>query len=107
MSCPTGQSAGGLRSRRQVRVRGKEKPRTAAVHRLQRGPHTVPAKTTRHNAEMYDALKTIVAFNEFEGRLHFPGAPGWEEVADYAPSWATANNGISSPRPSTRLAAEQ
>jgi pimeloyl-ACP methyl ester carboxylesterase len=69
--------------------------------------HTVPAKATRHNAEKYDASKAIVAFKEFEERPHFPGAPGWEEVADYALSWATANNGISSPRPSMRLAAER
>jgi hypothetical protein len=25
---------------------------------------------------------------EFAGRPHFPGAPGWEEVADYAIDWA-------------------
>jgi hypothetical protein len=25
---------------------------------------------------------------EFAGRPHFPGAPGWEEVADFAIEWA-------------------
>jgi hypothetical protein len=25
---------------------------------------------------------------EFPGRPHLPGAPGWEEVADYALDWA-------------------
>ena len=69
--------------------------------------HTVPAKATRHNAEKYDDSTAVVAFKEFEGRPHFPGAPGWQEVADYALSWATANNGISSPRPSIRRTAER
>jgi hypothetical protein len=25
------------------------------------------------------------------GRPHFPGAPGWEDVADYALDWALRN----------------
>ena len=32
--------------------------------------------------------KAITAFREFPGRPQFPGAPGWDEVADYALSWA-------------------
>ena len=43
----------------------------------------------RHNAEKYTAKP--VDFKEFSGRPHFPGAPGWEEVADYALDWAAAN----------------
>jgi hypothetical protein len=36
---------------------------------------------------------TRVAFihglwGKFAGRPHFPGTPGWEEVADYAIEWA-------------------
>jgi pimeloyl-ACP methyl ester carboxylesterase len=53
--------------------------------------HVVPAKSSRHNAEKYDASKAIIAFKVFPGRPHFPGAPGWEAVADFALSWATAN----------------
>jgi pimeloyl-ACP methyl ester carboxylesterase len=49
--------------------------------------HVVPPKAARHNTEKY---KTgTVAFTTFPGRPHFPGAPGWEEVADYALEWAT------------------
>jgi alpha-beta hydrolase superfamily lysophospholipase len=49
--------------------------------------HVVPPKAARHNSEKY---KTgTVAYTSFPGRPHFPGAPGWEEVADYALEWAT------------------
>lgn len=50
--------------------------------------HVVPAKATRHLAEKYDDSKAVIAFKSFPGRPHFPGAPGWEEVADYALTWA-------------------
>ena len=53
--------------------------------------HVVPAKATRHNAEKYDDSKGVIAFKSFPGRPHFPGAPGWEEVADFALTWATEN----------------
>ena len=55
--------------------------------------HIVPPKAARHNVEKYRNPKVITAFKEFPGRPHFPGAPGWEEVADYAIDWA------SNPRP--------
>jgi pimeloyl-ACP methyl ester carboxylesterase len=48
--------------------------------------HIVPPKASHHNAEHY---KTgIVAFQQFDDRPHFPGVPGWEEVADFALDWA-------------------
>ena len=50
--------------------------------------HVVPAKATRHLAEKYDDSKGVIAFKSFPGRPHFPGAPGWEEVADYGLNWA-------------------
>jgi len=50
--------------------------------------HVVPPKASRHNAEKYEDAKAITEFKEFPGRPHFPGAPGWEEVADYALTWA-------------------
>jgi len=53
--------------------------------------HIVPPKASRHNAEKYAKSKALTEFKEYPGRPHFPGAPGWEEVADYALSWATAN----------------
>jgi pimeloyl-ACP methyl ester carboxylesterase len=51
--------------------------------------HIVPPKAARHNVEKYSNPKVITAFKEFPGRPHFPGAPGWEEVADYAIEWAS------------------
>jgi pimeloyl-ACP methyl ester carboxylesterase len=56
--------------------------------------HVVPAKAVRHNTEKYQT--GTVAFTRFPGRPHFPGAPGWEEVADYALEWATehARSGV-------------
>jgi pimeloyl-ACP methyl ester carboxylesterase len=50
--------------------------------------HVVPAKASRHNAEKYRKSTAVTEFKEFPGRPHFPGAPGWEEVADYALDWA-------------------
>ena len=50
--------------------------------------HIVPPKAARHNVEKYRESKSITAFKEFPGRPHFPGAPGWEEVADHALDWA-------------------
>lgn len=50
--------------------------------------HIVPPSASRHNAEKYDQSKARTEFHEFLGRPHFPGAPGWEEVADFALDWA-------------------
>jgi pimeloyl-ACP methyl ester carboxylesterase len=49
--------------------------------------HVIPPKVSRHNAQKY-ATRTVTEFREFPGRPHFPGAPGWEEVADHALDWA-------------------
>jgi pimeloyl-ACP methyl ester carboxylesterase len=51
--------------------------------------HVVPAKVVRKTAQKYKGVP--VDFKEFPGRPHFPGAPGWEEVADYALDWAEKN----------------
>jgi pimeloyl-ACP methyl ester carboxylesterase len=48
--------------------------------------HIVPPKPIQHMAEKYTAVP--VEYKEFSGRPHFPGVPGWEEVADYALEWA-------------------
>ena len=50
--------------------------------------HVIPAKVSRHQEAKYDDEVTITEYKLFEGRPHFPGAPGWEEVADYALAWA-------------------
>jgi pimeloyl-ACP methyl ester carboxylesterase len=48
--------------------------------------HIIPPKLALHNSQKYKS--GVVAYREFKGRPHFPGAPGWEEVADYAIEWA-------------------
>ena len=55
--------------------------------------HIVPPKASRHNAEKYEGSKAVTEFKEFPGRPHFPGAPGWEDVADYALAWAVEHAG--------------
>jgi pimeloyl-ACP methyl ester carboxylesterase len=51
--------------------------------------HTVPAVVDRQAADRYQASGAITDYREFPGRSHWTIAePGWEEVADYALSWA-------------------
>jgi pimeloyl-ACP methyl ester carboxylesterase len=52
--------------------------------------HVIPAKVSRKMAGRYRKSKALTAYKEFPGRSHFTaGEPGWEEVADFALSWAT------------------
>jgi pimeloyl-ACP methyl ester carboxylesterase len=51
----------------------------------------VPPKVIRHNVRKYENSQAITEYAEFPGRPHFPSAPGWEEVADFALSWAVEN----------------
>jgi pimeloyl-ACP methyl ester carboxylesterase len=53
--------------------------------------HVMPPKVVGHNEEKYDDAVSITEYKEFPGRPHFPAAPGWEEVADYALDWAVAH----------------
>jgi pimeloyl-ACP methyl ester carboxylesterase len=53
--------------------------------------NVVPPKPIRHNVRKYDQSQAITEYREFRGRPHFPGAPGWEEVADLALTWALEN----------------
>ena len=55
--------------------------------------HIIPPKAARHNVEKYAKSPAVSEFREFKDRPHFPGAPGWEEVADYALAWATEHAG--------------
>lgn len=56
--------------------------------------HTVPASVSKEAATRLAKSKTVVDYHEFAGRPHFTaGAPGWEEVADYALEWATGRAG--------------
>jgi hypothetical protein len=56
--------------------------------------HVVPPKATMHNERKYDDSVSITEYKEFEGRPHFPGVPGWEEVADFAIEWAERHAGL-------------
>jgi pimeloyl-ACP methyl ester carboxylesterase len=48
----------------------------------------MPPKVQRSNAKHYKS-DTVTEVKEFEGRAHLmPSQEGWEEVADYALSWA-------------------
>ena len=66
--------------------------------------HIVPPKVARHNVEKYRGSPAVTEFKEFPDRPHFPGAPGWEEVADYALTWAI-ENAVSDRRPAALGAA--
>jgi alpha-beta hydrolase superfamily lysophospholipase len=51
--------------------------------------HTVPAVIDRSAAKHYEKSSAITEYKEFPDRPHYTiGAPGWEEVADYALDWA-------------------
>jgi pimeloyl-ACP methyl ester carboxylesterase len=51
--------------------------------------HTVPASVSREAAKRLGKSKAVVDYEEFAGRPHFTaGAPGWEQVADFALDWA-------------------
>jgi pimeloyl-ACP methyl ester carboxylesterase len=51
--------------------------------------HIMPASVNKSNAMKYHKSSALTEFHEFEGRSHWTCAePGWEEVADYALSWA-------------------
>ena len=51
--------------------------------------HTVPASVDRSTFRKYRHSKAITDFKEFPGRSHLTVAQaGWEEVAEYALSWA-------------------
>jgi pimeloyl-ACP methyl ester carboxylesterase len=52
--------------------------------------HLMPPSVQRSNAKHYKAEGTITEIKEYEGRSHLmPSQEGWEEVADYALSWAS------------------
>jgi pimeloyl-ACP methyl ester carboxylesterase len=55
--------------------------------------HTIPASVTKEAATRLGKAKAVVDYHEFVGRPHFPAAPGWEAVADYALDWANRHTG--------------
>jgi pimeloyl-ACP methyl ester carboxylesterase len=74
----------------------RDAPSRVDVRRERRAPllfigfgddHVMPPRLVRRDAQNDDS-SSITGFVEFPGRPHFPSAPGWEEVADYALAWA-------------------
>ena len=56
--------------------------------------HTVPASVSKEAATRLGRSSALVEYREFPGRPHFTaGAPGWEDVADFALEWATRHTG--------------
>ncbi|MDQ6790106.1 MAG: alpha/beta hydrolase [Candidatus Dormibacteraeota bacterium] len=52
--------------------------------------HIMPPAVNRSNAKHYSKSSALTDYQEFPDRAHYTiGQPGWEEVADYALSWAT------------------
>jgi pimeloyl-ACP methyl ester carboxylesterase len=61
--------------------------------------HTVPASVSKEAAKRLGKSQAVVDYKEFAGRPHFTaGAPGWEEVADYAIEWANRHTGAPAER---------
>jgi pimeloyl-ACP methyl ester carboxylesterase len=54
--------------------------------------HTVPAVIDKSTAKHYRKSEAVTEYKEYPDRPHYTiGAPGWEEVADYALDWAAEN----------------
>ena len=78
-------------------------PTTVNFHNDERAPllliaggqdHVAPASVTEANFKLYRKSKALTDYKEFPERSHYTiGEPGWEEVADYALTWAVENAG--------------
>ncbi len=54
--------------------------------------HLQPPSVNASNAKHQAKSGAVTEYREFPGRSHYTiGQDGWEEVADYALSWATAH----------------
>lgn len=62
--------------------------------------HVMPPRVVGHNEAKYDDSVSITEYREFAGRPHFPAVPGWEQVADYALTWAVEHSWTPSPKES-------
>src|SRR4051812_3247572 len=57
---------------------------------------TIPASVSREAAKRLGRAKARADHKGVPGRPHFPAAPGWEAVADYALDWAIRHTGMPS-----------
>ena len=61
------------------------------IERYEAAGHRVLAPAWRTNFKLYHKSKAVTEYKEFPGRSHYTvGQDGWEEVADYALTWATS-----------------
>jgi pimeloyl-ACP methyl ester carboxylesterase len=69
--------------------------------------HVSPPSINKSNARKYRKSRAVTEYKEFEGRSHFTlGQDGWEEVADFALSWAV-EQAARAPRADTDRAARR
>ncbi|WP_406320136.1 alpha/beta hydrolase [Streptomyces sp. NBC_01637] len=55
--------------------------------------HITPPRVNKANWRLYSKSPAVTDYHEFPGRSHFTvGQDGWEQVADYALSWATTEH---------------
>ena len=52
-----------------------------------------PPSVNKANFKKQSKAPSATEHREFPGRCHFPGQAGWEEVADFAISWAVEHTG--------------
>ena len=56
--------------------------------------HVSPASVVEANFRLYSKSKAVTEYKNFPGRTHYTlGQDGWEQVADYALTWAETNAG--------------
>lgn len=56
--------------------------------------HVSPASVVEANFKLYRNSTAVTQYKSFPGRTHYTvGQEGWEEVADYALTWAESNAG--------------
>jgi pimeloyl-ACP methyl ester carboxylesterase len=58
-----------------------------------------PPSVNRANLKKQRKAPSATEYKEFQGRSHFPGQDGWEEVADYALEWTVRHARAASARP--------
>jgi pimeloyl-ACP methyl ester carboxylesterase len=73
--------------------------------------HILPAALNQANFKRYSQSPSLTEFKEFVGRTHYTvvAGKGWEEVADYALTWAiqVQTAGATRPAPNTPMAVEK
>ncbi len=64
--------------------------------------HLVPPVVNKSNFKHYHKSTAVTEYKEFEGRTHYTvGQPGWEEVADFALTWAAQHLAAAPATPAT------